>query len=100
MKIPLTASLHYVIAPLDGYVHFNMSTCKIEFIVPPLFVLQLSENDYTACGCGIEIHIYAGSWSWQYTNYTSASQLKACLGMSMSGINDTDVTPVESGLFL
>lgn len=64
MKIPLTASLHYVIAPLDGYVHFIMSTCKIEFIVPPLFVLQLSESDYTAVwGCGIEIHIYAGSWS-------------------------------------
>lgn len=42
----------------DGYVHSKMSTCKPEFIVPPFFVLQLSENDYTAAhGYGLEIHI-------------------------------------------
>lgn len=55
MKIPLTVLLHYLIASLDGYVHFKTSACKIEFIVSPLFVLQLSENDYTAvCGYGLE----------------------------------------------
>lgn len=34
-KIPLPDLLHYVTASLDGYVHFRMSGCKTEFIVPP-----------------------------------------------------------------
>jgi len=59
MKIPLNTSLYYLIASLDRYVHFKMSACKTEFIVPPLLVLQLSENDYPAvCSYGLETHVF------------------------------------------
>lgn len=58
MKSSLTALLHSLIASLDGYMHFKMSACKIQLIVPPLFVLQLLENDYTGVSSyGIEIHV-------------------------------------------
>lgn len=82
MQIPLTASLHYLIASLDGYMHFKMSACKIEFIVPSFFVLQLSENDYTAVyGYGWEIQVLMqgpgqvsqsvlSSVLWQHSNHT------------------------------
>lgn len=89
-----------------------MSSCKTEFTVPVLFVLQVSENAYAAvCSYELEIHIFMqtpgqvlqpvlSSLLWQCTNYTPARQWLPCLGRSMNGLNDTDVIPAQSGLSL
>lgn len=80
MKIPQTASLHYLIVYFNGYVQFKMPACKMEFIIPPLFVLQVSENDYTAdCVYGLEIHVLMEApgecWSLYYDSTIIIYQL-------------------------
>lgn len=100
--------MHYAIASSEGYVPSKQSSYKPEFLVPPLFVLQLSDKYFTAISdYGLEIRILMQApgqflqpvLSSQNTNYTPASQLKTCLGMSMSGFM-TQILPIGSGLSL